>query len=68
MIAAHEGGESCVCDPAAPLRPAWPTVSHHPKILVGTGIFTQDDRGVWAYYALVSSALAALAAVLSTAR
>jgi len=42
------------------------TISHHLKILVDAGIFTRDKRGVWAYYALVLSAMDALAAVLST--
>ena len=68
MVAAHEGGEACVCDLTEPLGLTQPTISHHLKILVQAGIFTRDKRGVWAYYALVPSALNALAAVLSTAR
>jgi ArsR family transcriptional regulator, arsenate/arsenite/antimonite-responsive transcriptional repressor len=67
MVAAHEGGEACVCDLTEPLGLTQPTVSHHLKILVDAGIFTRDKRGVWAYYALVPSALDALSAVLSTA-
>src|SRR5215831_18762037 len=67
MVAAHEGGEACVCDLTEPLGLTQPTVSHHLKILVEAGIFTRDKRGVWAYYALVPSALDALAAVLRTA-
>jgi ArsR family transcriptional regulator len=43
-----------------------PTVSHYLKILVDAGIFTRDKRGVWAYYALVPSALDVLSAVLHT--
>ena len=66
MVAAHEGGEACVCELTEPLGLTQPTVSHHLKILVDAGIFTRDKRGVWAYYALVSSALDALSAVLST--
>jgi ArsR family transcriptional regulator len=66
MVAAHEGGEACVCELTEPLGLTQPTVSHHLKILVDAGIFTRDKRGVWAYYALVPSALDALAAVLST--
>jgi DNA-binding transcriptional ArsR family regulator len=42
-----------------------PTISHHLKTLVDAGIFTRDKRGVWAYYALVPSALDARSAVLS---
>ena len=65
MVAAHEGGEACVCELTEPLGLTQPTISHHLKILVDAGIFTRDKRGVWAYYALVPSALDALAAVLS---
>jgi ArsR family transcriptional regulator len=68
MVAAHENGEACVCDLTEPLGLTQPTISHHLKILVDAGIFTRDKRGVWAYYALVPSALNALAAVLRTAR
>ena len=68
MVAAHKGGEACVCDLTEPLGLTQPTISHHLKILVEAGIFTRDKRGVWAHYALVPSALDALSAVLSTAR
>ena len=68
MVAVHEGGEACVCDLTEPLGLTQPTISHHLKILVEAGIFTRDKRGVWAYYALIPSALDALSAVLSTAR
>ena len=68
MVAAHEGGEACVCDLTEPLGLTQPTISHHLKILVDAGIFTRDKRGVWAYYALVPSALDALSAVLSATR
>jgi len=67
MVAAHEGGEACVCDLTDPLGLTQPTISHHLKILVEAGIFTRDKRGKWAYYALVPGALDALSAVLSTA-
>ena len=66
MVAAHEGGEACVCELTEPLGLTQPTISHHLKILVDAGIFTRDKRGVWAYYALVPSAMDALAVVLST--
>jgi ArsR family transcriptional regulator len=66
MVAAHDGGEACVCDLTEPLGLTQPTISHHLKILVEAGIFTRDKRGVWAYYALVPSAMDALSAVLST--
>ena len=64
MVAAHEGGEACVCDLTEPLGLTQPTVSHHLKILVDAGIFTRDKRGVWAYYALRPAAFQALAGIL----
>ena len=66
MVAAHDGGEACVCDLTAPLGLTQPTISHHLKILVDVGIFARDKRGVWAYYSIVPGALDALSAVLST--
>ncbi|WP_380176063.1 ArsR/SmtB family transcription factor [Kineococcus sp. DHX-1] len=65
LVAAHEGGEACVCDLIEPLGLSQPTVSHHLKVLVEAGLLTRDKRGVWAYYALVPAAMNALAAVLS---
>ncbi len=66
MVAAHEGGEACVCELTEPFGLTQPTISHHLSILVNAGIFTRDKRGVWAYYTLVPSALDALSAVLHT--
>jgi ArsR family transcriptional regulator, arsenate/arsenite/antimonite-responsive transcriptional repressor len=68
MVAAHQGGEACVCDLTEPLGLTQPTISHHLKILVDAGIFSREKRGVWAYYALVPAAMNALSAVLSTDR
>nr|WP_205707524.1 metalloregulator ArsR/SmtB family transcription factor [Kineococcus vitellinus] len=65
LVAAHEGGEACVCDLVEPLGLSQPTVSHHLKVLVEAGLLTRDKRGVWAYFAVVPEALNALAAVLA---
>jgi ArsR family transcriptional regulator, arsenate/arsenite/antimonite-responsive transcriptional repressor len=67
LVAAHEGGEACVCDLTEPLGLSQPTVSHHLKVLVDAGLLTRDKRGVWAWFRLVPGALDALAAALSTA-
>ena len=66
MIAAHEGGEACVCDLTEPLGLTQPTVSHHLKVLVEAGLLTRDKRGVWAYFILVPGALDSLADALSS--
>jgi ArsR family transcriptional regulator, arsenate/arsenite/antimonite-responsive transcriptional repressor len=68
MIAAHDGGEACVCDLTEPLGLTQPTISHHLKVLIDAGILTRDKRGVWAFYALVPAALDALSAALSPSR
>ena len=65
LVAAHDGGEACVCELTEPLGLTQPTVSHHLKVLVDTGLLTRDKRGVWAYYALVPNALDALAGLLA---
>lgn len=67
MIAAHDGGEACVCDLTEPLGLTQPTVSHHLKVLLDAGLVTRDKRGVWAYFRLVPDALTGLAALLSAA-
>ena len=66
MIAAHEGGEACVCDLTDPLGLSQPTVSHHLKVLMDAGFLTRSKRGTWAYYALVPGSLDAVAATLTT--
>jgi ArsR family transcriptional regulator len=65
IVAAHDGGEACVCDLTGPVGLAQPTVSHHLKILVDAGLLTRAQRGRWAYYSLVPGALTALATVLT---
>ena len=66
MVAAHEGGEACVCDLTEPLGLSQPTVSHHLKVLVDAGFLTRSKRGTWAYFALVPGALDAVAGTLTT--
>lgn len=66
LVAAHEGGEACVCDLTEPLGLSQPTVSHHLKVLVDAGLLTREKRGVWAYFTLVPGALDAVADVLTT--
>ncbi len=66
LVAVNEDGEVCVCELTEPVGLSQPTVSHHLKVLVDAGLLTRDKRGVWAYYALVPSALDAVAGLLSS--
>jgi ArsR family transcriptional regulator, arsenate/arsenite/antimonite-responsive transcriptional repressor len=67
IIAAHDGGEACVCDLTEPVGLSQPTVSHHLKQLVDAGLVTRDKRGVWAYYALRPGALDEVTGALAAA-
>jgi len=65
IIAAHDGGEACVCDLTEPVGLSQPTVSHHLKVLTESGFVTREKRGVWAYYTLVPGAVHELTAHLT---
>lgn len=64
MIAAQSGAEACVCDLIEPVGLSQPTVSHHMKQLVDAGLVTREQRGKWAYYAIVAETLEMLSRVL----
>lgn len=66
LVAAHAGGEACVCDLTDPVGLSQPTVSHHLKVLVDAGLLTREKRGVWSYYRVVADTLDSLADVLAT--
>ena len=61
IVAAHENGEACVCELTEPVGLSQGTVSHHLKVLVEAGFLTRQQRGKWAYYAVVPDALASIA-------
>ena len=67
LIAAHDGGEACVCDLTHAFPLSGPTISHHLKVLREAGLITGDRRGTWVYYRIVPDALAALSRALSPA-
>lgn len=57
LIAASTDGEACICDLTEPVGLSQPTVSHHMKLLVEAGLATREQRGRWAYYRVVRTAL-----------
>lgn len=63
-VAAAGGDEVCACDLGAVVDRSQPTVSHHMKILVETGLITREKRGLWVWYRIVPARLDALRAVL----
>src|SRR5690242_18526654 len=68
LIQSATDGEACVCDLTAPLGLSQPTVSHRLRILTEAGLLEREKRGVWAYYRLVPSAIAAIADLLTPPR
>jgi ArsR family transcriptional regulator len=64
LIAAHEGGEACVCDISGAFDLTGPTISHHLKVLRQAGLVTSERRATWVYYRVRREAVALLADVL----
>jgi ArsR family transcriptional regulator, arsenate/arsenite/antimonite-responsive transcriptional repressor len=64
LIAAHAGGEACVCDLNDAFDLSQPTISHHLKVLHDAGLIDRDKRGVWVYYRVRPEALAGIAALV----
>jgi ArsR family transcriptional regulator, arsenate/arsenite/antimonite-responsive transcriptional repressor len=60
LIAAHEGGEACICDLTEPVGLSQGTVSHHMRLLGEAGLVSREQRGKWAYYRVERPTLAAL--------
>jgi ArsR family transcriptional regulator, arsenate/arsenite/antimonite-responsive transcriptional repressor len=67
MLLASEGMEACTCDMTEPLGLSQPTITHHIKKLVMSGLVTGERRGTWHYYRVVPEALADLAGVIAPA-
>jgi ArsR family transcriptional regulator len=53
----------CVCDLIEPVGLSQPTVSHHLKTLVDSGLVGREQRGKWAYFSLKRDAVDRLSAV-----
>jgi ArsR family transcriptional regulator, arsenate/arsenite/antimonite-responsive transcriptional repressor len=64
LIASHAGQEACVCDLNDAFELSQPTISHHLKLLHGSGLLEREKRGVWVYYRVNQAALGDLSALL----
>jgi len=67
LVAAHADSEACVCDLAGAFDLSQPTISHHLKVLHGTGLLDRNKRGVWVYYKVHTDVLTDLAALIGGA-
>jgi ArsR family transcriptional regulator, arsenate/arsenite/antimonite-responsive transcriptional repressor len=59
---ARSAGQVCVCDLEAALPVKQPTVSHHLRLLREAGVIDCERHGLFAYYFVNRTALAALRA------
>jgi ArsR family transcriptional regulator len=65
-LLANAEGAVCACDLVEPSGRSQGTVSHHLKILVGSGVCVSEKRGRNVWYAVVPAALESLRAALAT--
>jgi ArsR family transcriptional regulator len=66
VIQARPGSEACVCELVDVAGVAQSTVSHHLAVLVASGLVRREQRGTWAWYALVPERLEAARALLAS--
>ena len=66
LLATADGGAVCACDLVEPVGKSQPTVSHHLKVLVESGLATSERRGRNVWYSVVPDALEALRGALAT--
>jgi ArsR family transcriptional regulator len=57
LVAAHAGGEACVCDLNDAFALSQPTISHHLKVLHEAGLLDRSKRGTWVYYKIRADVL-----------
>ncbi|MGH3757555.1 ArsR/SmtB family transcription factor [Actinophytocola sp.] len=65
VIQARPSGEACVCELVDAAGLALSTASHHLAALVASGLVRREQRGTWAWYALVPERLEAARALLA---
>ena len=53
-----QSGEKCACELLEKLQISQPTLSHHMKILVESGIVTPRKEGKWTYYSFSKEGVA----------
>ncbi len=65
LLRTSEVGEACACELTEPLGLGQPTVSHHLKVLTDAGLITREQRGTWAWFAVVPERLAQLGTIFA---
>lgn len=64
LLARSDGEPVCACEFEPALGLSQPTVSHHLKRLTDAGLLEREQRGKWAFFALVPEAIGRLASLV----
>lgn len=64
LVRHSPGGEACFCDLAEEFDMPQPSLSHHLRVLVSTGILERERRGTWSWYSVVPEPLEDLGTLL----
>ena len=64
---AAQTDEVCACDLVGPSGRSQPTVSHHMKVLVESGLMQRAKRGQWVWYRVDPEGVAAARAMIQGA-
>ncbi|WP_294157451.1 metalloregulator ArsR/SmtB family transcription factor [uncultured Selenomonas sp.] len=56
ILCALQQGEKCACELLEDLQISQPTLSHHMKLLVGSGLVAVRKEGRWMHYSIVPEA------------
>ena len=64
LVAANQDSEECICNLTDVVGVSQPTVSHHMRLLVDSGLLEREQRGKWAYYRLVPGAMDTLTTLI----
>jgi ArsR family transcriptional regulator len=59
------GGELCACDLLENLDVSQPTLSHHMKVLLDTGLVEGRRQGIWVHYSIRPDAVEDLKSLVS---
>ena len=65
IVLSHEGAEACVCDLTPYFDLSQPTISHHLKVLHGSGLLDREKRGTWVFYKARPEAMEALGSLFT---
>ena len=65
ILSALQQGEKCACDLLEDLQISQPTLSHHMKLLVDSGLVAARKEGRWMHYSIVPATAQSFRAMMA---